>query len=85
MGEYKDAGRLYRGALCLLPQHFAQPGTGAEMHLCTNATGMIATVRTTAASTCCPLCGQTSSRIHSRYMRCRADLPSHKSAMKMVL
>lgn len=36
---------------------------------------IIAHIISTAVSACCPLCGQTSTRIHSRYHRQLTDLP----------
>ena len=45
------------------PTHLQLVRLGAEARCIT------ATVRTTAASACCPLCGQASTRVHSRYTR----------------
>jgi hypothetical protein len=39
------------------------------LHLSAEATAITATVRTTAATACCPACGHSSTRVHSRYTR----------------
>jgi transposase len=55
------------------------------LHLSAEARSITATMRTTAAHACCPLCGQSSTRVHSRYTRRLADLPWHGLALKLVL
>lgn len=40
---------------------------------------------TTAASASCPLCGELSTRVHSRYVRTLADLPWHGVAVAVQL
>lgn len=40
---------------------------------------------TTATSAACPLCGESSSRLHSRYVRTLADLPWHGVAVSVQL
>jgi transposase len=53
--------------------------------LAADATAITATVTTTAATACCPVCGQPSTHVHSRYIRHLADLPWHGIAMRLVL
>jgi transposase len=55
------------------------------LHLAAETTGIIATVRTSAASACCPLCGHASTRVHSHYTRRLADLPWQGVAVKVML
>jgi transposase len=44
-----------------------------------------AIARARSASASCPLCGRTSTRIHSRYERCLADLPAHGRRVRIRL
>lgn len=46
---------------------------------------IILIVRTTGCVATCPQCQQSSSRIHSRYIRCVADLPWHGIAVKLEI
>ena len=52
-----------------------------ETSACTAAVFVQATVRAAR----CPLCRQTSDRVHSRYVRKLADLPSHGQAIEIRL
>jgi len=51
------------------------------------AEGETITVVVTAAGTtaCCPVCGQASARVHSRYRRTVADLPWQGLAVRLAL
>ncbi|MBA3824183.1 MAG: ISL3 family transposase, partial [Ktedonobacterales bacterium] len=49
------------------------------------ATAIVAVVRPRAASCRCPLCGTSSTHIHSRYMRTVLDLPWHGVPMQLRL
>jgi transposase len=71
--------------MSLAPSILPAPTRLQLLHLSTEATSISATVRTTAASATCPACGHPSARVHARYTRCRADLPWHGIAMKLVL
>jgi transposase len=55
------------------------------LRLTADATGITAHVVTKQFEARCPLCGHTSSRIHSRYVRRVADLPWHGVAMRLDL
>jgi transposase len=59
------------------PSILPDPSRLHLLHLSTEATCIIATVRTTAASADCPLCGHPSAHVHSRYTRRLADLHWH--------
>jgi len=67
------------------PSILPDPSRLHLLHLSTEATCIIATVRTTAASADCPLCGHPSAHVHSHYTRRLADLPWHGIAVKLVL
>jgi len=45
------------------------------IHLTATAQEITAVVETSTARTACPLCGRSSSRVHSRYVRSVADVP----------
>jgi transposase len=53
--------------------------------LTADESAITATVLTTPTSARCPLCGELSSRVHSRYTRRLADLPWHGIALRLVL
>jgi transposase len=55
------------------------------LHLSAETAVIIATVRTSAASACCPQCGHSSTRVHSHYTRRLADLPWQGLAVKVVV
>ena len=61
------------------PQHLHLLGLSA------NAIGITATVTASAAAGRCPLCGQDSEQVHSRYRRRLADLPWLGVAMRLEL
>jgi transposase len=44
-------------------------------HVRKTIAGLTVVVRTTTSTSICPVCGQASSRVHSRYTRTLADLP----------
>ena len=54
-------------------------------HLAATATAITAVVATTGGSAQCPLCGQPSSRRHSRYVRSVADVPWHGVPFRLRL
>jgi transposase len=45
------------------------------LSLSTDATTITLTVSTSSPETCCPLCGEGATRVHSRYLRHLTDLP----------
>ena len=49
------------------------------------AEGVLLDLVSTAPFCCCPVCGQRSSRIHSRYLRRVADLPAHDRTIGLNL
>lgn len=55
------------------------------IHLAATATEITAVVSTTAASAPCPLCGHSSRRVHSRYVRSVADVPWHGVPFRLRL
>jgi transposase len=55
------------------------------LRLTADANTITATVLATATSARCPLCGEPSSHVHSRYRRCLADLPWHGIALRLEL
>ena len=71
--------------MSLAPSIVPDPAHVHLLHLAAETTVIIATVRTSAASACCPLCGHASTRVHSRYTRRLADLPWQGVAVKWVL
>jgi transposase len=50
-----------------------------------DASEISAIARARSASASCPLCGRTSTRIHSRYEQCLADLPAHGRRVRIRL
>ena len=48
-------------------------------------TEIVAVARTRLTIPECPACGRTSTRIHSRYGRCLADLPTHGLRVRISL
>ena len=71
--------------MSLAPSIVPDPAHVHLLHLAAETTVITATVRTTAASACCPLCGHASTRVHSHYTRRLADLPWQGLAVKVVL
>jgi len=55
------------------------------LELTADATSITATLTTTSTTASCPLCGQPSSHVHSRYTRQLADLPWHGVALRLSL
>jgi transposase len=53
--------------------------------LTTTTTAITAVVETVSASAACPLCGQPSSHVHSRYVRSVADVPWHEAPFRLRL
>lgn len=60
------------------------PGLAIE-HLEIGGTEIIAMARSRSAVSSCPVCGQVSTRVHSRYRRCLADLPAHGRRVRIDL
>src|SRR5258708_4621554 len=48
-------------------------------------TEIVAVARSRLTISECPACGRTSTRIHSRYRRCLADLPAHGRRVRISL
>ena len=71
--------------MSLAPSIVPDPAHVHLLHLAAETTAITATVRTTAASACCPQCGHASTRVHSHYTRRLADLPWQGLAVKLVL
>jgi transposase len=46
---------------------------------------VIAVARSLSPTSPCPVCGQASSQIHSRYQRCLSDLPAHGRQVRIQL
>jgi transposase len=46
---------------------------------------IVAVARSASRTSCCPSCGQVSSRIHSRYQRSLADLPAHGRSVEILV
>lgn len=46
---------------------------------------IVAAARSRLASSPCPACGRVSTRVHSRYRRCLADLPAHGRRVRINL
>ncbi len=55
------------------------------IHLMAIETEIAAVVETSSASVPCPLCGRSSSRVHSRYVRSVADVPWHGVPFRLRL
>jgi transposase len=55
------------------------------VRLAADKQSMIAVVATTSSGAFCPLCQSRSENIHSRYVRCVADLPWAAWAMRLEL
>ena len=71
--------------MSLAPSIVPDPAHVHLLHVAAESTTITATARTTAASACCPRCGHSSTRVHSRYTRRLADLPWQGVAVKLVL
>lgn len=54
-------------------------------HVALAAQTLSLTLRTTSASSACPLCGEASARVHSQYTRTLADLPWGGSTVRLLL
>jgi transposase len=46
---------------------------------------IVAVARSPSRTSCCPSCGQASSRVHSRYQRSLADLPAHGRSVEIMV
>jgi transposase IS204/IS1001/IS1096/IS1165 family protein len=55
------------------------------LSLAADGAGITLTARTCSDVACCPLCGQPSSRVHSRYRRILADLPWQGIPARLLL
>jgi transposase len=65
-------------------QHHALTPAGLAIERIEVAAGKIVVIaRSQAKSSCCPRCGEPSTKIHSRYQRSLADLPSHGCAVEI--
>jgi hypothetical protein len=60
------------------------PGLSID-HVEFGGTEIVAVARSRAIAVSCPACGQVSTRIHSRYRRCVADLPGHGRHVRILL
>src|SRR5512134_2732546 len=60
------------------------PGLSID-HVEIGGTEIVAVARSQAAAVSCPDCGRVSTRIHSRYRRCLADLPAHGRHVRILL
>jgi transposase len=54
-------------------------------HVEFGGTEIVAVARSRAIAVSCPDCGRASTRIHSRYRRCVADLPAHGRRVRILL
>jgi zinc-finger of transposase IS204/IS1001/IS1096/IS1165 len=68
-----------RSSASLMP-----PGLSID-HVEIGGTEIVAVARSRAAAVSCPDCGHVSTRIHSRYRRCVADLPAHDRRVRTLL
>lgn len=60
--------------------------SGIEVTACSHQEGMLCvSLLSTQFSSCCPLCGSPATRIHSRYQRSLADLPSAGQPVRFLL
>src|ERR1700722_13873831 len=46
---------------------------------------LIAVARSPSRASSCPVCGRTSTQVHSRYRRCLSDLPAHGRRVRIQL
>jgi transposase len=60
------------------------PGLSID-HVEIGGTEIVAVARSRAVAVSCPDCGRVSTRIHSRYRRCLADLPAHGRRVRILL
>ena len=60
------------------------PGLSID-HVEIGGTEIVAVARSRAVAVSCPDCGHASTRIHSRYRRCLADLPAHGRPIRILL
>jgi predicted RNA-binding Zn-ribbon protein involved in translation (DUF1610 family) len=58
-----------------LPSLLGLPHEFAITSLCRTSTALTVSLVSTAATACCPECGASAARVHSRYQRTVADLP----------
>src|SRR6266496_776088 len=54
-------------------------------HITTTVTALVVHVVSTQVVSCCPLCGQASDQIHSRYLRVVADVPCGNRPVRLHL
>lgn len=54
-------------------------------HVGSDNTALTFLVQAVAPTACCPLCGQASQRVHSRYLRQLTDLPCHGKPVQIRL
>ena len=60
------------------------PGLSID-HVEIGGTEIVVIARSRAVAVSCPDCGRVSTRIHSRYRRCLADLPAHGRRVRIIL
>jgi transposase len=65
-------------------QSLLPPGLSIE-RIEIGGTEIVAVARSRLTISECPACGRTSTRIHSRYRRCLADLPAHGRRVRISL
>ncbi|MEZ5670119.1 MAG: ISL3 family transposase [Alphaproteobacteria bacterium] len=54
-------------------------------HVAIDGGEIVAVARSRSAASECPACGRASRRVHSRYLRCLADLPAHGRRVRIRL
>lgn len=60
------------------------PGLSVE-RIEIGSTEIVAVARSRLVAASCPVCGHVSTRVHSRYRRCLADLPAHGLRVRIIL
>ena len=85
MRSYKEALHREGPDMCRHRHHSLLPSGLIIDHIEIGETDIVAVARSRSGSSACPNCGRTSTRIHSRYGRCLADLPAHGRRVRISL
>ena len=65
--------------------YFGGPAESRLVHCCVEADSLILLLETAASTAVCPICGEESNRVHSRYHRALADVPCFGKAVRLLI
>src|ERR1700733_5460242 len=76
---------MHGGSFLVPFDYFGGPAESRLVHCCVEADSLILLLETAASTAVCPICGEESNRVHSRYHRALADLPCFGKAVRLVV